>query len=91
MGIPADAPHPEAAHKFIDFVLQADTAAGISNFVFYAVPNTAAEPLVDSVITSNPGIYPPQAVKDRLFTQTAHAAKFDRLLTRAWSNIKTGR
>lgn len=91
MAIPADAPHPEAALKFIDFILKKDIAAAISNYVFYAVPNTAAEPLLDDEVKNNKGIYPTQAVKEKLYVQTAHTARFDRQLTRAWTNIKTGR
>lgn len=91
MAIPNDAPHKDAAYQFIDFVLQAKVAAGISNYVYYAVPNKAAEPLLNEDVRSNPGIYPSDEVKARLFTQKAHSAKFDRSLTKAWSNIKTNR
>jgi len=91
MAIPKDAPHPEAALKYIDYILRGDVAAALSNYVFYAVPNTAAEPMLDAEVSENKGIYPTQAVKDKLFIQVAHSKKFDRSLTRAWSNIKTGR
>jgi putrescine transport system substrate-binding protein len=91
MAIPADAPNKDAAYQFINFVLEPKTAAGISNYVYYAVPNTAAEPFLDKDVISNPGIYPDAAVKARLFTQQAHSAKFDRVLNRAWSNVKTDR
>lgn len=90
MAIPADAPHKEAAHQFINFVLDGKTAAGISNYVYYAVPNVAAEQHLDEAVRSNPGIYPSEAVKAKLFTQNAHTPKFDRILTRAWTTIKTG-
>ena len=91
MAIPKDAPHADAAMKYIDYILRADIAAGLSNYVFYAVPNTSAEPLLDAEVVENKGIYPTQAVKDKLFIQVAHTKRFDRSLTRAWSNIKTGR
>lgn len=91
LAIPADAPHPEAAHQFINYILKAETSAGISNYVYYAVANKAAEPMLNEDVISNPGIYPSEAVKANLFTQNAHSAKFDRLLTRAWTGIKTGR
>ena len=55
------------------------------------MPNKAAEPLLDDDVRNNPGIYPSDAVKARLFTQKAHTAKFDRSLTKAWSNVKTNR
>ncbi|RDL44985.1 spermidine/putrescine ABC transporter substrate-binding protein PotF [Marinomonas piezotolerans] len=91
MAIPADAPHPEAAHKFIDFVLRPEIAAAISNYVYFAVPNTAAEPLLNDDVVNNKGIYPTEAVKEKLYVQVAHTARFDRSLTRAWTNIKLGR
>lgn len=91
MAIPADAPHPDAAHQFIDFVLTPEIGASLSNYVFYAVPNRAAEPLISAEVHQDPGIYPDATVKAKLFSNSAHTAKFDRLLTRAWSNIKTGR
>lgn len=91
MAIPADAPHPEAALKFIDFILTPQVAADISNYVYYAVPNTAATPLLDAEVVNNKGIYPTDEVKAKLYVQVAHTARFDRSLTRAWTNIKTGR
>ncbi|WP_370278572.1 polyamine ABC transporter substrate-binding protein, partial [Pontibacterium sp.] len=39
MAIPSDAPHPEAAHKFIDHMLKAESGAGVANYVYYAVAN----------------------------------------------------
>jgi putrescine transport system substrate-binding protein len=91
MAIPADAPNKENAYKFIDFVLRGETAANIANYVYYAVPNTAATPFIEKAVLDNPGIYPTDAVKAKLFPQLAHTAKFDRLLSRAWTGIKTGR
>ncbi|WP_135078469.1 polyamine ABC transporter substrate-binding protein [Terasakiella sp. SH-1] len=91
MAIPADAPHKEAAHKFIDFVLEPETGASIANFVFYAVANKAATPHIVDEVKANAGIYPAEKVKAKLFAQKAHTAKFDRLLSRAWTAIKTGR
>jgi putrescine transport system substrate-binding protein len=91
MAIPKGAQHPEAALKYIDYILRANVAADLSNYVYYAVPNTAAEPLLDPEVAENEGIYPTQAVKDKLYVQVAHSPKFDRSLTRAWTNIKTGR
>lgn len=91
MAIPSDAPHPEAAHKFIDHMLKAESGAGVANYVYFAVANKASEPLLNKDVISNPGIYPSEEVKATLFTQNAHTAKFDRLLTRAWTNVKTGR
>lgn len=91
MAIPADAPHKQAAHQFINFVLKGDTAASISNYVYYAVPNQAASTFLEEEVRTNPGIYPADSVKAKLFAQNAHSPKYERLLTRAWSDIKTAR
>ena len=42
MAIPADAPHKKEAYAFINYILKAETGAGISNYVYYAVANEAA-------------------------------------------------
>ncbi|WP_439027317.1 polyamine ABC transporter substrate-binding protein [Haloarchaeobius sp. DT45] len=57
--IPADAAHPNAAHAFVDYLLDARVNATISNYVFYATPNEAAWAYVDDWILENPDIYPP--------------------------------
>lgn len=90
LAIPADAPHPANALKFIDFILRPETAAAITNFVYYANPNKAATALVAEEIRADPGIYPPDDVRAKLFLLKPHSARFDRTLTRAWTSIKTG-
>lgn len=91
MAIPADAPHPQAAHLWIDYVLDAKVGASVTNYVYFAVPNKAAEEFIDAEVLAIPGIFPAEDVKAKLFAQNAHTIKYDRLLTRAWSNIKSGR
>lgn len=90
MAIPTDAPHPGNAHKFIDFVMQPQIAADISNYVYYANANAASFDLIDIEVTEDPAIYPPDVVKQNLFATRAYAPRFDRLLTRSWTRIKTG-
>jgi putrescine transport system substrate-binding protein len=91
MAIPADAPHKKEAYAFINYILKAETGAGISNYVYYAVANEAAAEFVNEDIKSNIGIYPVGETKEKLFSQLAHTSRFDRKLTRAWTQIKTGR
>ena len=90
LAVPADAPHPDNAHQFINFLMEPEIIAAISNYVFYANLNTKATEFVDPEVRDNPGIYPPEAVKANLFALKAHSAKFDRELTRVWTRIKTG-
>ncbi|MFI3205719.1 MAG: spermidine/putrescine ABC transporter substrate-binding protein [Clostridia bacterium] len=44
--IPANAPNAESAYKFIDFILQADTAAECYEYLGYYSANTDADPLI---------------------------------------------
>ncbi|MDH3452358.1 MAG: polyamine ABC transporter substrate-binding protein [Gammaproteobacteria bacterium] len=90
LAIPSDAPHPGNAHMFLDYIMEPQVAAAISNYVFYANGNSASLPLVDDEVKTDPGIYPSDAVKAKLFPDLADSAKFTRLLTRAWTRIKTG-
>jgi putrescine transport system substrate-binding protein len=91
MAIPASAPHPGNAHLFIDYILEPAVAAGITDHVRFANSNTASHEFVDESITGNPGIYPPEDVKAKLFPAQAHGSRFTRTQTRAWTRFKTGR
>ncbi|KAA0233554.1 MAG: Spermidine/putrescine-binding periplasmic protein [Acidimicrobiales bacterium] len=62
MAILADAPHPCTAHTFVDFMLDAENGAALTNFNFYASPNAAAEEFIDPEILEDPAIYPPEEV-----------------------------
>ena len=90
LAIPVDAPHPENAHKFIDYILKPEVVAAITNYVFYANPNLPALEFVDEEVKSNPGIYPPADVVAKAFVMRAHSPDFEEVLTRTWTRIKTG-
>ncbi|MEQ9640628.1 MAG: polyamine ABC transporter substrate-binding protein [Alphaproteobacteria bacterium] len=90
MAIPADAPHKDAAHLFIDYILRPDVVAKISDEVFYANPNAAATALVSDEVKGDPAIYPPPEVQARLFADKAPTGRFARSQTRAWTKVKTG-
>ncbi|MCU0936228.1 MAG: polyamine ABC transporter substrate-binding protein [Gammaproteobacteria bacterium] len=91
MAIPKDAPHPDNAHAFIDFLLRPDVIADVTNYVSYANPNLAATKLVDEEIRNDPSIYPPKLVRARLVTSEVPPAEIQRLRTRTWTRVKTGR
>lgn len=91
LAIPDDAPNPENALKFIDYILEPKVAADITNYVFFGNPNTAATEFVDDEVANDPGIYPPKYVRVKMFVSKPHSARYDRTLTRAWTTIKTGK
>jgi putrescine transport system substrate-binding protein len=90
LGIPADAPHPDNAHAFIDYILRPEIIAAISNAVSYPNPNQAATGLVDAEIRDDPGIYPPETVRRLLYIDLPAPRAYERLRSRAWSRMKSG-
>jgi putrescine transport system substrate-binding protein len=91
MAIPADAPHPEAAHRFIDFVLRPEIAADIANTVGFANANAASRDDLDPELAGDAALYPPQPVKLRLFADKASPAEIDRMMQAAFERVKQGR
>ena len=57
--IPSGAPHPIAAHLWIDFNLDGAISAANSNAIGYMGPNDAALPLIDKTIRDDPQLNPP--------------------------------
>ncbi|MCY1347525.1 Spermidine-binding periplasmic protein SpuE [compost metagenome] len=91
VAMPADAPDEKAGYAFMNYLLRPDVMAGISNSVHYANGNLAADPLVDAAIKADPAIYPPEDKMARLFALEAMPLKIDRVRTRTWNTIKTGK
>ena len=91
IAIPADAKNVNEAHAFIDYLMRPEVAAQNTNFVAYASGNLAAKQFVNPEILNNPGVYPDEATFKRLFTNTAYDERSQRIVTRAWTRVKTGR
>ena len=91
LAIPRDAPHPDNAHLFINYLLRPEVAAKNSNFVSYANSNAASYALVDEKVINDPSIYPTPEVKAKLVPDLAESAEFTRLLNRSWTRFKTGK
>jgi putrescine transport system substrate-binding protein len=91
MAIPKDAKHPNNAHLFLNYIMRPEVMAGISNYVAYANANKASTPLVDKAILDNPGVYPTPEAKKKLFTFAVLPPDTDRLYTRIWTKLKTGK
>lgn len=91
LAIPADAGNVEQAHAFINYLLEPEVIAGISDYVGYANPNKSADELMDEEVRNNPGVYPSQEVLDKLFVSRTLPARVARIKTRAWTRFKSGR
>ena len=88
--IPASAPHPQAAHEFLNFILEPQVIADITNDIHYGNDNLAARTFVRSDILSDPSAYPPPELRARLYLPAELGPDYDRLRTRVWTHIKTG-
>ena len=91
LAIPADAPHPDNAHKFINFLLRADVAAEFTKFRKFPSGNLAAEKLVDPALRADPMVFPPADVVARLTPHRAESLNYARYANRAWTRVRTGR
>ena len=88
--IPAGAPHPQAAAKFLNFIMQPEVIAGVTNDIHYGNDNLAANAFVNPAILANPAIYPTPAMAKTLFESEEVSPATERLRTRTWTRIKTG-
>jgi putrescine transport system substrate-binding protein len=88
--IPAAAPHPQAAHKFLNFILEPRVIAQITNDIGYGNDNLAARPFIERGLLDDPAVYPSPEVRARLYLPAELGDDYDRLRTRAWTHIKTG-
>jgi putrescine transport system substrate-binding protein len=88
--IPSSAPHPGAAHQFLNFILEPRVIAGITNDIHYGNDNLAARPFVQADLLADPAVYPPPELRARLYLPAELGQDYDRLRTRVWTHIKTG-
>ena len=91
LGIPADAPHPENALRFIDYLLRPAVIANITDTVSYPNPNVVATALVKPEIRNDPAVYPPEEVRRRFYIDIPASLAYERARTRAWARLKSGR
>lgn len=89
--IPKDAPHVAEAYAFIDFMLRPEIAARNTSITNFANGIIESKPFVDKSVLDNVAIYPDDATMNRLFTVTPNDLATQRLITREWTRVKTGR
>jgi putrescine transport system substrate-binding protein len=89
MAIPKDAPHPDNAHAFIEYILEPQVIAKITTAVGYANAVLASREFIAKEIESDPVVYPSDDI--RLYSAPLVSAKYERERNRLWTRIKTGR
>jgi putrescine transport system substrate-binding protein len=65
--------------------------ADVSNNMNYANGNKASLPLINADVRNNPGIFPTPDAMAKLFVLKVQDPKLDRVRTRAWTKVKSGK
>lgn len=90
VAMPADAPNEEAAYAFMNYLLQPEVMAAVTNSIKYANGNQAAGAWVLPDIRSDNKVYPSPQIFGKLYALQAVPPKIDRLRTRIWNSVVTG-
>ena len=90
MAIPKDAKNVDNAYKLIDYLLQPKVMAGISSYGSYGNAVTESLPEVEASVRENPGVYPPEDVRRKLFPLEVLTPEVSRQYTDMWSAMKSG-
>jgi len=88
--IPANAPHPDNALRFLDFLMDPAVAAASSKVTGYASANRMALGQMPPSITRNPLIYPPLELRSKFYTITPASPEQTREINRLWAYAKGG-
>ena len=91
LAIPKDAKNVKEAHAFINYLLQPEVIAKVSDYVGYANPNPKASELMNAELRQDETVYPPQAVMDKLYVMKELPPQLLRLETRSWTRVKSGK
>lgn len=80
--------HPELAHRFIDFMLEGENSAELTNLIGSGNPNREALRYIRREIADNPAVFPDAAHLQRLQMMRDLDRKSRRVLNRIWTEIK---
>lgn len=89
MVIPKGAKNLEQAHAFIDFLLQPEVIARVSNQIGYPNPNPASQALIDPQLLADPNLFVPDDQRRLLFQTEPPQRQVQRMLTRMWNRIRS--
>jgi putrescine transport system substrate-binding protein len=91
LAIPKDSSNVKEAHAFINYLLKPEVIAQVSDYVGYANPNPGSDKLMEQSIRTDESVYPPQAVLDKTYVSIELPPNIQRLMTRSWTKVKSGK
>lgn len=87
MCVPASAPHLESAYKWINYILEPQVGADLTNYTYFPVPNTAAATLIEPELRADKTLYLPESVMDKC-DEISDIGDGIFLYDRAWTELK---
>jgi putrescine transport system substrate-binding protein len=90
MAIPADAPNVRNAHAFINYMLRPEVAASLTELLDYPTMNASATPLLTPGARGNPAVTPSAEQKQRMVPGGTVPPEMRRLMTRLYTQFKSG-
>jgi spermidine/putrescine transport system substrate-binding protein len=87
--IPKGSPNPEAAYKWINFLLQADVAASLVERLSFSTPSEDAFSLLTPELRENELLFPSEAVLKNC-EGVAPVGKFMEVYDRYWTQLTSG-
>jgi putrescine transport system substrate-binding protein len=90
LAIPADAPHPENAHRLINYLLRPEVIAKVTASTGFANANAIATRLIPAALRNDPTIYPDATALQRLTVNRAHTDAYSRQQNREFTRFRTG-
>ena len=91
MVIHKDAPRPDLALQFINFMLEGKNSAELTNLIGSGNPNMAAAQYIKPELKAMPAIFPPKDVQAKLTQLTDLTAAQRRVRNRMWTEIKASK
>jgi len=91
LAIPKDSANAKEAHAFINYLLKPEVIAQVSDYVGYANPNPGSDKLMEQSIRTDEAVYPPQEVLDKTYVSVELPPNIQRLMTRSWTKVKSGK
>jgi putrescine transport system substrate-binding protein len=87
--IPTGAPHVDAAHRFINYLMEPAVIAAVTDASKFANANLDADALVNPAVRNDPAVYPPTHERTRLHLVPAESQEYSRLRSRMWIRVLT--
>jgi len=90
MAIPTDAPHPNNALKWINYIMRPEVDASLTNKVFYANPNKESKKFVKPEVANNPTVFLSDSDMKKMANPEPLTNDIRRTMTRLYTSFKTG-